>query len=142
MPRVDFYILPEREQNRLPFVCKLCKKIWNLQHGLHVYLSSEEKLQRLDETLWTFEQASFLPHEVLPGKPPIANTVITLSSDAELLPRHREVCINLDDEVPTFALTFDRVAEVLCKSQELASLLQDRSKLYRDNGFTLEEHYL
>lgn len=80
----------------------------SLQRGWRVLVRSpdEERLQQLDQTLWTWRDDSFLPHGLEtgadPGKQPI------LLSGSETGPNDPQVLILLDGAEPEALTRFER----------------------------------
>ena len=63
--RVDFYVLAEDAPDaRLRYACRLAEAA--VERGERVYLqtASAAEAQRLDDLLLTFNDRSFLPHEI------------------------------------------------------------------------------
>ena len=54
---------------RLRWACRLAEQA--AEQGSHVYLQTagQAEVQRLDELLWTYNDRSFLPHEIFSGSP-------------------------------------------------------------------------
>ena len=66
--RVDFYVLSENAPDaRLRWACRLAEQA--AEQGSRVYLQTagQAEAQRLDELLWTYNDRSFLPHEIFSG---------------------------------------------------------------------------
>src|SRR5215472_13315606 len=65
--RVDFYILEEPSPSgRLKVACKLAEKAYLAAQTVLVWHTDPAELRAFDEMLWTFNDGSFVPHEVLP----------------------------------------------------------------------------
>lgn len=74
--RVDFYILKtEVVEKAWHFACRLTEKAYRQKQRLFIYCQDQHEAHRFDQTLWTFEDISFVPHvlqgEVYSGQPPI-----------------------------------------------------------------------
>ena len=101
MTKVDFYLLPEQaSQSRELLACRLAEKAFHKQHHIYIHAASLDQATRLDDLLWTFNQGSFLPHDlVTPDK--AATTVITIGyQDAPAI--NYDVMINLSEAIPPF----------------------------------------
>lgn len=136
MPQVDFYVLSGngREASAL-FACRLAEKAYRLKHRIHLHLPDESAALRLDELLWTFRDGSFVPHSLLggPGAP------VTIGFGANL-PAETDILINLTDEVPEFAKSFFRVAEIVDADPERRKRSRRRFAEYREKGFSISSH--
>ena len=140
MSRVDFYVLSEEGPDaRLRYACRLAERA--VEQGLHVYMQAAE-VQRLDDMLWTFNDRSFLPHEIFNGQPAShARVKILLGTDAGPT-SHRGLLINLIDAMPPDVNAYDRIAEIVDVDPERKRTARERYKQYRECGCTLESHNL
>ena len=141
MTKVDFYLLPEQaSQSRELLACRLAEKAFHKQHHIYIHAASLDQATRLDDLLWTFNQGSFLPHDlVTPDKP--ATTVITIGyQDAPAI--KYDVMINLSEAIPPFFSRFTRVAEVVDPAPDSRKEARERYRFYRDRGYALDTHEL
>lgn len=140
MSRVDFYILSEEGPDaRLRYACRLAERA--VEQGLHVYMQASE-LQRLDDMLWTFNDRSFLPHEIFNGQP-ASHARVTIMLGADVGPdSHRGLLINLVDAMPPDVTAYDRIAEIVDVDPERKRTARERYKQYRERGCTMESHNL
>ena len=139
--RVDFYILSEEGPDaRLRYACRLAERA--VEQGCHVYMqtAANSEMQRLDDMLWTFNDRSFLPHEVFNGQPAShARVMIMLGTDAGP-ESHRQLLINLTDAMPADVKIHERIAEIVDVDPERKRSARERYKQYRELGCTLESH--
>ena len=101
MSRVDFYVLSEESPDaRLRYACRLAEQA--VEQGQRVYLqtSNSSDAQRLDELLWTFNDRSFLPHEIYSGSAASHPLVMILLGDSPAPASHRQLVVNLTEAVP------------------------------------------
>lgn len=80
---ISFYILSEsKAQDFLGFICQLTQTALSKssQSLLILIESDDELLSTLDEALWTFDAASFIPHQRLMGS--------SIADDTENTPIH------------------------------------------------------
>ena len=129
MARVDFYLLASNAaEERDTFACRLAEKAW--QQGYRVFLRTQDEAatQRLDERLWTFREASFVPHATLgeaDGDPVIVG---------ETPPTKAQVEINLGSEIDPDWRGFDRIAELVTQAAEDRQRARERYRAYRQTG--------
>ena len=137
MTRIDFYITSNEEAlGRERFACRLARKVFGLGEPMHIHTGNEAQLARLDELLWTFSDASFLPHARLGATP---DAPITL--DCERVPEPVPgLLINLADEVPAFFSRFARLAEVIGADPASREAGREHFRFYRDRGYALQVH--
>ena len=98
--RVDFYFLPEAsEDGPLLTACRLCEKAVAAGKRVHVHAPDRALADDFDRLLWTYKQGGFIGHQRADadGDPGVAAVLI---GDAEPLPSHHDVLINLGSEVP------------------------------------------
>lgn len=138
MTRVDFYILPDDDEDRRQvYLCRLVDKAWRMGHRVWVHVPAAGQAEALDERLWTFSQGSFLPHERAADQAFDDACPVILGAGE---PDERQLLVNEDAEVPPFFSRFDRVAEVINQSPERKQAGRTRYAFYRDRGYELHYH--
>lgn len=139
--RVDFYVLSEDAPDaRLRWACRLAEQA--AEQGSRVYLQTidQANARRLDELLWTYNDRSFLPHEIFSGGEPAHARVMVLLGDAAAPPSHRQLVVNLTEAIPAGLEQYERVAEIVDVDPERKRTARERYKQYRERGATLESH--
>jgi len=139
--RVDFYVLSEDAPDaRLRWACRLAEQA--AEQGTRVYLQTagQAESQRLDELLWTYNDRSFLPHEIFTGGPAPHAHVKVLLGDAAAPPWHRQLVVNLTETIPADLEQYERVAEIVDVDSGRKRSARERYKQYRERGCTLESH--
>ena len=139
MAKVDFYVLGRADEHaRYTLACKLAEKAWRLDNTIHIHTMTEADAKRLDDLLWTFRDGSFVPHERVSNN---NHAPITIGHGADYV-APRDLLITLCDEVPPFAGTFPRVAELVTSDENCRRKGRERYALYREQGHTLDTHKL
>lgn len=141
MSRVDFYVLSQPAPDaRQKFACRLAEKA--VEQGNRVYLQTATlaEAQRLDDLLWTFNDRSFLAHELAKDGAPSHERVMVLVGHGPAPASHRQLLINLTDTLPAEVNDFTRIAEIVDPDPHRKQLSRDRYKAYRDRGCELESH--
>ncbi len=60
---VDFYLLEKSSEPAvLRLACKVAEKAWRSDYKVFLLARDERQVQFLDDLLWTYSQASFVPH--------------------------------------------------------------------------------
>ncbi len=137
MTQVDFYVLDRVDEHaRDTLACKLAEKAWRLENTIHIHTMTRKDAERLDELLWTFRDGSFVPHE-LAGSDNTAPITIGFGDSAV---EARDLLITLCDEIPPFASSFPRVAELVSSDETCRAKSRQRYATYRDQGYKLETH--
>jgi DNA polymerase III subunit chi len=137
--RVGFYVVQAAQaSDRLRVAARLADKA--LAQGHRIYINAVDKAQAeaLDELLWSFRPASFLPHG-LAGSEQSEQIAIGWGQDPG---NHNDLLINLQLDIPAFFSRFKRVAEVVTQDEDSLSALRKSWVFYKDRGYQLEKHDL
>jgi len=142
MARVDFYVLAQvDERSRHVLACKLAEKAWRLDNSVYIHASSRADAESLDKLLWTFRDGSFVPHGLAGRNDGTESSPIMIGSDNDGVDTC-DLLINLCDEVPPFAESFPRVAELVTSDPNCREKSRKRYSLYREQGHELNTHNL
>ena len=137
MARVDFYVLDRvDEQARYMLACRLAEKAYRLENTVYIHTQSRADAERLDQLLWTFRDGSFVPHDLAADD---VTTAITIGCETDAV-SPRDLLINLCDEIPSFAETFPRIAELVTSDENCRLKGRKRFADYRDNGNEMKTH--
>ncbi len=123
-------------EQRLQVAVRLADKAFQRGHSIFINAADEGQAHKLDELLWTYRPASFLPHG-LHGQEQSERIAIGWGQEPV---GHNDLLINLQLGVPAFFSRFRRVAEVV--TQDPASLDSQRRswRFYKERGYQLEKH--
>ncbi len=135
--RVDFYILPDLA-NPQRFACQLTGKAWKMGNDVYIHTDTENHADTLDDLLWTFHDTSFLPHQKMNNS--VQNDAPIILGWTEQIPEHRKILVNMSENVPEFANSFDRVVEIVAGDKNGKQQARLRYKYYRDQDFDLHDH--
>jgi DNA polymerase-3 subunit chi len=143
MSRVDFYVLSDEGSDaRLRFACRLAEKAVDQGHRVYIQTASLTEAQRLDELLWTFNDRSFLAHELAVGDAASHERVMVMLGEIDAPVTHRQLLINLTERLPSDVNAYERIAEIVDVDPERKRLSRERYKQYRERGCALESHSL
>jgi DNA polymerase-3 subunit chi len=128
--------------DRMAYACRLLRKA--VRRGAKVVVCAPgDVLARLDKQLWVFEPLEFLPHVLVrPGQAPAArlqDTPVWLAEQAGAAP-HREVLLNLGDDLVDGFEDFARVIELVPQEGDGRLAGRTRWKHYKDRGYELNRH--
>jgi DNA polymerase III subunit chi len=140
MTQVDFYLLPVSElHGRLSFACRLAERAMHEGRRIYLHAANQADTQVLDELLWSFRDASFIPHQSPLGgeRDELAPVAIGHGDDPGT---HHDVLINLDRRIVPFFGRFARVAEIVLNDEEERRASRERWRYYRDRGYPLAHH--
>ncbi|WP_457355988.1 DNA polymerase III subunit chi [Roseateles sp. P5_D6] len=120
----------------LHFACRLIRRALASGKPVGVCVGAAQAT-RLDELLWSFDAAEFIPHRRWDGATAPAPGEVLLVDDAARLP-HRGLLLNLRDDVPSDALAFERVLEVIGQAPERVQAGRARYRVYQQSGAKLD----
>ena len=139
MTRVGFYVVQAADQSqRLQVAARLADKAFQQGHRIFINAVDETQARSLDELLWSFRPASFLPHG-LHGQEHADSIAIGWGQEPE---NHNDLLINLQLNIPRFFSRFARVAEVVTQDPATLEALRASWKFYQERGYQLEKHDL
>ncbi len=139
MTRVGFYVVQAAESGqRLQVAARLADKAYAQGHQIYINAVDKAQAQALDELLWSFRPASFIPH-ALTGEPHAEHVAIGWGQDPG---KHSDLLINLQLEIPAFFSRFARVAEVVTQDEDSLAALRNSWRFYQQRGYQLEKHDL
>jgi DNA polymerase III subunit chi len=139
--QVDFYLLGAPDTRaRLVMACRVAEKAFDQGLKVAVRTAGPSQTAELDDLMWTFSDRSFVPHGVWPSEPGFATATPVLIASGELPESHRDVLINLGDDVPTDAARYVRVCEVVAGDENSKRQARVRWRGYRDAGLEPGAH--
>ena len=128
--------------DKLAYACRFARKA--LRHEARVAITgAQDDLERLDQMLWSMGAVDFVAHCLADAAPDIlqASPVVLTADPAQCL--HREVLLNLGDEVPPDFAEFAKVVEVVSQSDEADRYrARQRWRQYAAQGFAIVRHDL
>ena len=139
MTRVDFYVVSDAGADaRLKVAARLADKARGRGHRLFIHTADEQQARQLDDLLWSFPAASFLPHG-LADTACDEDIVIGWGQEPH---GHDDVLINLAIGAPAFFSRFQRVAEIVTQDPQFLEALRKAWRFYKDRGYPLHKHDL
>lgn len=107
-----------------------------MENTIHIHTMTREDAERLDELLWTFRDGSFVPHGLAGDENEAPISIGYGESPVE----PRDLLITLCDEIPSFAESFPRIAELVTSDEKCRAKSRQRYASYRDQGHKLDTH--
>ena len=139
--KIDFYILSEPVSGRAEqFACKLTDKIYHLNLRIYIHTDSVEHAKIVDDLLWTFNQGSFLPHDIDDYSGTQDSPILIGYLDQ--LGGKYDVLVNLSQSVPEFFGQFERIAEIVEATENTKILGRERFRFYQRHGFEIDTHHI
>ena len=139
MTKVDFYVLPVNGSlTAHAAIGRIAEKALNRGHQIFVQVKDEAAATALHDSLWTFRDASFLPHAIAgtdDGEPLVIGW-----NDPPI--EHDDVLINTTGAVPDHFARFARLAEIVEPETTKLEASREAWRFYRDRGYPLAKHDL
>ncbi len=126
-PQVDFYVVQDGgDADRV--ACRIAEKAF--AQGLSVFIraATPGHARELDELLWTFRGAAFVPHALAEAADPEVRVLL----GADPGDREAGVLINLGEDPPDDPGRFERIAEVIGTGDAQRRAGRQRFRYYRD----------
>jgi len=120
----------------LHYACRLIRRALASGKPVGVHVPPAQAA-RLDELLWSFDAAEFIPHRRWDGTTPPAPGEVLIVDDAARLP-HRGLLLNLAESLPGDAFQFERVLEVVGREPQLVQAGRVRYRAYQQSGAKLD----
>ncbi|MHB8679443.1 MAG: DNA polymerase III subunit chi [Rudaea sp.] len=138
MAKADFYLIakPRFRADPLLLVCELAKRAFESGQSVLILARSREQAEALDEKLWEFDEAAFVPHQIA-GDEDDAITPVLIVAPGTVTP-DRALVINLRDESVTGI--FERVLEVVPDDEAQRAGSRARWKSYKVAGMEPVKH--
>lgn len=139
MTSIVFHILSSAGIDaRLRYACQLIDALREQDRTVFARVASDADARRLDETLWTFRDQAFIPHEIASAQSPSHPRVgVLIGTDAAPVST-AQVLINLADDSPATVGQYEELAEVVDADDQHKKLARERYRQYREQGFKLE----
>lgn len=134
MTEVSFYHL--QRQSLTEALPRLLARV--LASGLRavVFCGTRERIDALDQMLWTYDPASFLPHGTEGG--PEAERQPVYLTNVEENPNAATVLVVVDGGAPAYIGRFDRCLDMFDGNDDAAlEAARERWRHYKEAGYTL-----
>lgn len=137
MTSIDFYFNAE---DRLQVACRLAGKALARGRRLLIYAPQPDTASRIDKMLWTWPAIGFVPHCMTHDRL-AADTPILVAADEDV-PEGCDVLLNLGEATPPHFARFERLLELVGRSDEEKAAGRERYRFYRDRGYAIANHDL
>lgn len=140
--RIDFYILEQQTiKQRDHFVCQLAQKAYLRDHQLYIHTEHRQQAQDIDRLLWTFQDASFVPHQVtIEDNPRYAEFLPVLIGYKDKPTAMQDILINLSASIPPFFDQFNRLIEIVPADEQWKTIMRSHYRYYADKDYQLITH--
>jgi DNA polymerase-3 subunit chi len=141
--RVDFYVLKSAAaKQRWAFVCRLTEKAYLRDLRVVILNDTLADARALDDLLWTFNERSFVPHQVCVDEQSTDPGTLVHLAVLPAAPPAADLLVNLTDRLPAEWERYPRIAEIIDADEDRRRLGRERFKAYRDLKVALETHQL
>jgi DNA polymerase-3 subunit chi len=141
--RVDFYVLKSAAaKQRWAFVCRLTEKAYLKDLRVVILNGTLADARALDDLLWTFNERSFVPHQVCVDEQPADPGTLVHLAVQPAAPPAADLLVNLTDRLPAEWERYPRIAEIIDADEDRRRLGRERFKTYRDLKVALATHQL
>lgn len=139
--RVDFYILAEADtQAGWRFACRLVEKAYRHKQRLYVHCADQAAAHQFDELLWTFDDISFVPHQLAGETSKYPAPIVIGYGSKE--PPASAILLNLTDEIPAFYSNHKRIMEIVYGNEATRTTSRERFKQYRAQSCDMHSHQM
>jgi DNA polymerase-3 subunit chi len=145
--QVDFYVLAESSPPAEQLACRLSLMAWEQGHRVSVLAPDENTARSVDELMWDYPPARFLPHERgAPGLVAAGQGVagrgapVSIVLSADQLGADRDVVVNLGGEAVPEPGRFHRLLEIVPAEPHLREASRDKFRYYRKLGLQPTKH--
>jgi DNA polymerase-3 subunit chi len=140
--QVNFYTLSsEDSQSRYQFACRLAEKAVALGHRVLIQTDSSATARQLDDLLWQFKPASFLPHARISDESGPVTESVSIAADPSVV-NEGDVLINLGESACQVPDQFNRINEILTSDPEVLKAGRASYRYYQSKGLQPETHKL
>lgn len=139
MTEISFYVgKNDTLRGRLLLACRITQKAIDKGYHVHVHTDSYRTSRMLDDLLWTWDPASFIPHALADNAD---QESVIIAHDFEPI-QNCDYLINLSNEQPKFFSRFKKMGEILDQTPDILTDGRKRYAYYRDRGYTLKYYQL
>lgn len=146
MKQVDFYLIGNAvKQAKYKLASRLANKLIGLNQRCLLVCDTEQELETLDATLWSFSDASFVAHDRVPSQAQTHAQVhisVAQQVNSHVLDSNYDVLISLCQNAPLYVHHFARIAEVIEADEAAKQAGRQRFRHYKSEGFELKTHQL
>ncbi len=132
MTHIDFYVLKSGRFSPDQLLAQLCLKAHQKKKYTLLLTQSEQESQRLDRTLWSFDDTNFIPHGI--DEPEQTLNSINIHHQT-LANEHYDILINNNSNIPEHIGQFSRVIELVHDNNK--EIARAHFRYYKDRGYPI-----
>ena len=137
--KAAFYILNNdpSPKGRILYACRIIAKAYNNNHQIYVHTNSLDEAQNFDTQLWTFNDISFIPHEIYTPNSNLDIPILIGYGD-NFPARTNNILVNFTHEIAPFYRQFGHIIEIIPNEENLKATARQRFQIYQKDGYTTE----
>jgi DNA polymerase-3 subunit chi len=136
--RVDFYILKKTRQDAYLYLARLVEKVYSLNKTVLILTDCAEEASYIDDLLWQYQDASFLPHDIVVSAQDVASPI----SISEGITIAADVLVNLTGSLPQKIADYPRVIELVYEAANLTELSRQKYRQYQNLKFQIQTFHI
>lgn len=140
--QIDFYVLAESAPSAEQLACRLSLMAWEQGHRVSVLAADENAARSLDELMWDYPPARFLPHQRGESGPVAGGLAapVSIVASADQVGADRDVVVNLCATAVPQPGRFRRLLEIVPAEPRMREASRDKYRHYRKLGLQPTSH--
>jgi len=135
MAKISFYLFEKSPERQVESACRLSRKILRQPERLWFLCDDAALRQQLDERLWSFDEASFIPHGI--NQP---NAQVCIS--AQLPEENDWIVFNFNHQALEQCAQFSHIIEIIENNEAAKIIGREKYKRYRSLGIAPQTYKL
>ena len=133
----QFFVLKQQDEStaktddHFSLAASIAAEQYRLGHRIFIYVDDLEIAHTIDETIWSFDPDSFVPHN-LQGEGPKGGAPVEIGTTPPV--GNRKVLINLASQLPDFIRRFNQVFDFVPVEATAKQAARERFKKLRQLG--------
>tara|TARA_R110002124_G_scaffold58227_5_gene162335 strand:- start:2737 stop:3210 length:474 start_codon:yes stop_codon:yes gene_type:complete len=138
-PEIQFVIT---QDDNLTKISELINFYYKNKNKIIVLFNSQKECELLDESLWSYDNISFIPHNIYSSNNMSLSPV--LIANKSLIPQITKynMLINFSDIVLSQYSSIDKIIEIVMPDTEKKAISRSHYKFYKMNGIEVTTHNL
>ena len=138
-PEIQFVIT---QDDNLTKISELINFYYKNKNKIIVLFNSQKECELLDESLWSYDNISFIPHNIYSNNNMSLSPV--LIANKSLIPQITKynMLINFSDIVLSQYSSIDKIIEIVMPDTEKKAISRSHYKFYKMNGIEVTTHNL
>lgn len=127
MAKLSFYLFETSPERQVESACRLCRKILRQPEHIWLWCGDAGLRQQLDERLWSFDAAGFIPHGIDQQDAPVCIS-------AQLPDAADWIVFNFNNQALEQYAKFSHIIEIIENNEPAKIIGREKFKQYRHWG--------